>query len=156
MIATADVLDEHGDAAAVCTAPLRSFGGRAAFSGPIATVRCVEDNVLVKQRVAEPGDGRVLVVDGGGSLRVALVGDVVAGLAQENGWAGLVVNGCVRDAAALAGLRLGVVALGSNPRPSRKAGEGELDVPVAFGDVSFRPGDTLYADLDGVVVVAAG
>jgi regulator of ribonuclease activity A len=153
MTATADVLDEHGDDAAVCTAPLRSFGGRSSFSGPIATVRCDEDNVLVKQRVGEPGDGRVLVVDGGGSLRVALVGDVVAGLARDNGWAGLVVNGCVRDVAALAQLDVGVVALGSNPRPSRKAGAGELDVPVSFGEVTFRPGDTLHADLDGVVVV---
>jgi regulator of ribonuclease activity A len=156
MTATADVLDEHGDAAAVCSLPLRSFGGRTTFSGQVATVRCDEDNVLVKQRVGETGDGRVLVVDGGGSLRVALVGDVVAGLARDNGWAGLVLNGCVRDVAALAQLDVGVVALGSNPRPSRKLGAGDLDVPVSFGGVTFRPGDTLYADLDGVVVVAGG
>jgi regulator of ribonuclease activity A len=153
MTATADVLDEHGDDAAVCLLPLRSYGGRTSFSGPIATVRCDEDNVLVKQRVGEPGEGRVLVVDGGGSLRVALVGDIVAGLARDNGWAGLVLNGCVRDVAALAQLDVGVVALGSNPRPSRKLGAGELDVPVSFGRVTFRPGATLYADLDGVVVV---
>jgi regulator of ribonuclease activity A len=153
MTATADVLDEHGDDAAVCLLPLRSYGGRTSFSGPIATVRCDEDNVLVKQRVGEPGEGRVLVVDGGGSLRVALVGDIVAGLARDNGWAGLVLNGCVRDVAALAQLDVGVVALGSNPRPSRKLGAGELDVPVSFGHVTFRPGATLYADLDGVVVV---
>jgi regulator of ribonuclease activity A len=156
MTATADVLDRHGDAAAVCLLPLRSYGGRASFSGPIATVRCDEDNVLVKGRVGEPGEGRVLVVDAGGSLRVALVGDVVAGLARENGWAGVVLNGCVRDVAALAQLDVGVVALGSNPRPSRKLGAGDVDVPVSFGEVTFRPGDTLYADLDGVVVVAAG
>ena len=153
MTATADVLDEHGDDAAVCSLPLRSYGGRTAFSGPVATVRCDEDNVLVKQRVGEPGDGRVLVVDGDGSLRVALVGDIVAGLARDNGWAGLVLNGCVRDVEALGRLDVGVVALGSNPRPSRKDGAGEVDVPVTFGDVTFRPGDLLHADLDGVVML---
>jgi regulator of ribonuclease activity A len=156
MTATADLLDRHGDAAAVCMLPLRSFGGRAAFSGPVATVRCHEDNVVVKRRLGEPGNGRVLVVDGGGSLRVALVGDNVAGLARDNGWAGIVLNACVRDVAALSLLDVGVLALGSNPRPSRKHGAGEVDVPVEFGEVAFNPGDTLYADADGVVVIAAG
>jgi regulator of ribonuclease activity A len=150
---TADLLDRHGDRAAVCLLPLRSFGARRAFAGPIATVRCHEDNVLVKRMVAEPGEGRVLVVDGGGSDRVALVGDAVAGLALANGWAGLVINGCVRDAAALAGLELGVLALGTNPRPSGKTGAGEVDVPVGFGGVTFRPGALLTADEDGVVVL---
>jgi regulator of ribonuclease activity A len=150
---TADVLDAYPDAQ-VCAIQFRSFGARA-FSGPVATVRCHEDNVLLRRRVEEPGDARVLVVDGGGSFRCALLGDAIARLALRNGWAGLVVNGCVRDAATLAGLDVGVKALGTNPRPSRKQGAGGADVPVRFGGVTFRPGATLYADDDGVVVVPA-
>lgn len=154
MSSTADLLDEHPEAQ-VCAAPLRGFGGVRAFGGAIATVRCFEDNVLVKRRVSEPGDGRVLVVDGGGSLRVALVGDMVAGLALEHGWAGLVIHGCVRDSAALASLGLGVAALGTNPRASGKDGAGEIDVPVTFGGVTFTPGAYVAADDDGVVVLPA-
>lgn len=107
----------------------------------------------MKQRVSEPGEGRVLVVDGGGSCRCALVGDNVAGLALANGWAGLVLNACVRDTAALADLPLGILAIGTCPRPSAKTGAGEVDVPVRFGGVEFTPGATLHADGDGVVVV---
>jgi len=151
--ATADVLDDHAGLARVCELELRQFGRVAAFSGEIATIRCHEDNVLVKQRVAEPGAGRVLVVDGGGSRRVALVGDQLAGLARDNGWAGLVVHGCVRDVAALRELEVGIKALGSNPRASAKAGAGEVDVPVRFGSVTFRPGAMLYSDDDGIVVL---
>jgi len=150
---TSDLWDAHADRAIVCELQLRQFGGVTAFSGEIATVRCLEDNVLVKQRVAEPGNGRVLVVDGGGSLRCALVGDNVAGLALENGWAGLVINGCVRDVEALGRLAIGVKALGSNPRPSGKVGTGELDVPVSFGGATFTPGATLHSDADGVLVL---
>jgi regulator of ribonuclease activity A len=156
MTSTADLLDLHGDLAGVCELAFEGFGGRNAFEGTIATVRCFEDNVLLKQRVTEPGQGRVLVVDGGGSRRVALLGDRVAGLAAEHGWAGLVIHGCVRDSAALAGLDLGIAALGTNPRPSSKAGEGEVDVPVTFGGITFRPGDQLACDEDGIVVVPAG
>jgi len=155
MTATADILDEHGEAAAVCAVQLRSFGGHVTFSGPISTVRCHEDNVLVKRRLGEPGAGRVLVVDGGGSRRVALVGDMIAGLARDNGWAGVVINGCVRDVAVLEHMDVGIAALGSTPRPSGKTGEGEVDVAVSFGDISFQPGDTLYADADGIVVLAS-
>ncbi|HUZ80684.1 MAG TPA: ribonuclease E activity regulator RraA, partial [Gaiellaceae bacterium] len=114
MTSTSDLWDAHGDRAIVCELQLRQFGGIRAFSGEIATVRCLEDNMLVKRRVAEPGKGRVLVVDGGGSLRCALVGDNVAGLALESGWAGLVINGCVRDVEALSELAIGVKALGTN------------------------------------------
>lgn len=153
LTSTADVLDQHGDRAAVCQLPLRQFGGRRAFEGSTATVRCFEDNVLLKQRVGEPGEGRVLVVDGGGSLRVALLGDALAGVATANGWAGLAIHGCVRDSVALRGLDIGIAALGTNPRPSAKQGAGELDVPVSFGGVTFRPGAMLYADDDGIVVV---
>ena len=153
MPATADLLDEYGDRAAVCEIEFRQFGGARDFAGEISTVRCYEDNVLVKQRVSEPGYGRVLVVDGKGSLRVALVGDMVAGLARDNGWAGLLIHGAVRDVTSLGELELGVKALGTNPRPSRKTGAGEVDEPVTFGGVTFRPGAVLYSDDDGVVVL---
>jgi regulator of ribonuclease activity A len=153
--ATADLLDEHPDAA-VSTLAFRQFGGLASVDGVIATVRCLEDNVLVKQRVAEPGAGRVLVVDGGGSLRVALVGDNVAGLARDNGWAGLIVHGCVRDSAALRDLSIAIKALGTHPKPSSKSGGGELDVPVTFGGVTFHPGARVVSDDDGIAVLDAG
>ena len=129
------------------------FGGRRRFSGPIRTVACFQDNALVKKVLSEPGNGAVLVVDGGGSLHTALVGDLIAGLAQEHGWAGLVVNGAVRDTEALGALDLGIKALGSNPRKSAKLAAGEVDVPVRFGGATFRPGRHLYSDEDGVVVV---
>ena len=153
MTPTADLADEHGDQARVCELELRQFGAVRSFAGEIATIRCFEDNVLVKQRVSEPGNGLVLVVDAGGSLRCALVGDILAGLARDNGWAGLVVNGAVRDVEALRGLELGIKALGSNPRRSAKNGGGEVDVPVTFGGVTFRPGATLASDDDGIVVL---
>jgi regulator of ribonuclease activity A len=152
---TSDLWDENAATARTCETQLRSFGAVRAFSGPIATVRCHEDNVLVKRRVAEPGEGRVLVVDGGGSLRCALVGDNVAGLALASGWAGLVLNACVRDTVALAELGLGILAVGTNPRPSGKTGEGEVDVVVTFGGCDFVPGDRVYADEDGLVILAA-
>jgi regulator of ribonuclease activity A len=155
MTATSDVIDRYGDRAVVCSLWLRRFGGAPSFEGAVSTLRCFEDNVLLKRRVSEPGEGRVLVVDGGGSKRVALLGDVVAGLAVENGWAGIVVNGCVRDVEALGALPIGIRALGTTPRPSGKAGAGELDVPVTFGDVTFTPGATLYSDADGIVVIPA-
>ena len=153
MTSTSDLLDEHGADAAVCLIQFRSFGARA-FSGAVATVRCVEDNVLLRQRVGEPGAGRVLVVDGGGSMACALLGDNIAAIARGNGWAGIIVNGCVRDSVALDELGLGVKALGTNPRPSRKEGAGETDVPVSFGSVTFEPGAQLWADEDGVVVLS--
>jgi regulator of ribonuclease activity A len=153
---TADVLDEHPVEARVCEIALQQFGGLTAFSGPISTVRCHEDNVVLKRQLGEPGEGRVLVVDGGGSRRVALLGDMVAGLAAGNGWAGVIVNGCVRDSVALRALDVGIKALGTNPRPSGKAGAGEIDVPVEFGGVTFLPGAMLYSDDDGVVVVDLG
>ena len=150
-MSTADVLDAHPDAQ-VCLLQFRSFGARS-FAGPIATVRCFEDNVVLKATVSEPGDGRVLVVDGGGSLRCALLGDNIASIALENGWAGIVMNACVRDSVALVELGLGVKAIGTNPRPSSKGGAGDVDVPVTFGEATFTPGATLYADDDGVVVI---
>ncbi len=153
MIATADILDEHGERAAVCELGLRQFGGVGAFSGLITTIRCYEDNALLRECASRQGAGGVLVVDGGGSLRVALLGDNIAGIARDNGWSGVVINGCVRDVAALRELEIGISALGSNPRRSGKNGGGELDVAVTFGGATFTPGAMLYADDDGIVVL---
>jgi regulator of ribonuclease activity A len=151
-IVTADLYDERGDQLDSCDLQFRQYGGRRTFAGPIATVRCHEDNALLKSVLSEPGEGRVLVVDGGGSLHTALMGDVIAGLAVANGWAGVVINGAVRDVAALRELDLGVKALGSNPRKSGKEGTGERDVPVSFGGATFRPGAELFSDDDGILV----
>jgi regulator of ribonuclease activity A len=150
---TADLYDEHGDALASCDLQLRQFGAVSRFSGPAVTVRCHEDNALVKSVLSEPGAGRVLVVDGGGSLHTALMGDLIAGSAVANGWSGVVIHGAVRDVAVLATLELGIKALGSNPRKSAKTGAGERDVPVSFGNATFGPGDLVHSDDDGVVVL---
>jgi regulator of ribonuclease activity A len=114
-----------------------------------------EDNVLVRAALEQPGEGRVLVIDGGGSRACALAGDQIAALALTNGWAGLVINGCVRDIDAIGRTPLGVKALAANPRKSQKRGEGDRDVPVTFAGVTFEPGDVLFADADGVVVLDA-
>ena len=153
MTSTADILDRHPVEARVCELEFRQFGAVSSFAGPLSTVRCHEDNVVLKRHLGEAGAGRVLVVDGAGSRRVALLGDMVAGLAARNGWAGLVLNACVRDVAALRLLDVGIKALGTNPRPSGKLGAGEIDVPVEFGGITFRPGAMLYSDDDGVVVL---
>lgn len=152
MTATADLYDLHGDALQSLSLQLRSFGGAAQFEGTIRTVRCFQDNALVKHLLQTPGDGAVLVVDGAGSLETALMGDMIAQSAVDAGWSGVVIHGCVRDSVALGQMRLGVKALGTNPRKSGKAGTGELDLPVEFGGVVFRPGARLYADEDGVLV----
>ena len=152
MTSTADLWDAHGDALQSLPLQLRSFGGTPAFAGPVRTVRCFEDNALVKQILASHGAGAVLVVDGGGSLQTALMGDRIAQSAVDAGWAGVLIHGCVRDSIALARMPLGVKALGVNPRRSAKVGVGEVDVTVEFGGVVFRPGARLYADEDGVLV----
>ena len=154
-VVTADLIDRYADALQSCDLQFRQFGGRSRFAGRIRTVRCHQDNVLVRRVLSEPGEGQVLVVDGGGSLHTSLVGDVVAGLGQGNGWVGLVINGAVRDVVALGQLDIGVKALGSNPRKSAKAGTGAVDVPVSFGGVRFEPGAHLYSDEDGIVVADA-
>ena len=151
--ATADLIDAHEHLQS-CDVQFLSFGKSPRFFGAISTVRCRHDNALLKGVLSRPGSGRVLVVDGGGSLHCALVGDVIAGMAESNAWAGIVVHGAVRDTSAMAMLNLGVKALGSNPRRSAKAGAGEVDVPVQFGGVVFTPGHWLYSDEDGIVVSA--
>jgi regulator of ribonuclease activity A len=149
---TADLSDACPDAA-IAEPGLIDFGGTPRFAGPIRTVRCFEDNSHVRAALETPGDGAVLVVDGGGSLRCALLGDRLGALAIANGWAGVIVNGCVRDTAELARMDLGVRALASNPRRSGKGGDGELDVTVSFRGIDFTPGHRLYADLDGILVL---
>lgn len=151
-ISTADLYDERGEELQSVSTQLQNIGGRAQFSGPIRTVRCHHDNALLKSILGTPGDGAVLVVDGGGSLERALVGDIIAGLGVDNGWAGVVVNGVIRDRVALGELPLGVKALGSNPAKSGKTGAGDADVPVSFGGVEFRPGAMLWSDEDGILV----
>ena len=150
--ATADLYDTHGEALRVLAPMFRDFGGLPAFAGPVATLKVYEDNSLVRAALEEPGQGRVLVVDGGGSLRCALVGDNLAALGHKNGWAGIVVYGCIRDAVPIGAIAIGVKAIATNPRKSVKKGEGERDVTLRFADVMIAPGDYLYADVDGVVV----
>jgi regulator of ribonuclease activity A len=151
--ATADLVDDIGPNIRSCDTQFRQFGGRATFAGPIHTVRCFEDNALLKSVLSEPGDGGVLVVDGGASLHCALVGDVIAGLGETNGWAGIIVNGVVRDSAALCSIDIGIKALGTNPRKSTQTGAGERDVEVEFGGITFAPSEIVYSDDDGIVVV---
>lgn len=151
-IATADLYDERGDELDSLALQFHDLGGRTAFDGPIRTVRCHRDNALVKAVLATPGDAAVLVIDGGGSLESALVGDLIAASAVANGWAGLIVHGAIRDRVALGALPIGVKALGSNPRKSAKTGLGETDVPVTIAGVAFVPGRHVWADADGILV----
>ncbi|MDQ1172026.1 regulator of ribonuclease activity A [Microbacterium testaceum] len=151
-IATADLYDDRGDELDSLSLPMIDLGGHVAFDGAVRTVRCHRDNALVKQVLATPGAGAVLVIDGGGSLESALVGDLIAASAVENGWAGVIVNGAIRDRVAMAALPLGVKTLGSNPRKSAKDGVGEVDVPVTIAGVVFTPGRHVWADADGVLV----
>ncbi|MCS3804124.1 regulator of ribonuclease activity A [Chromobacterium alkanivorans] len=149
---TADLCDQFDEQLQVLTPSLQRYGGQARFFGRIETLKLFEDNSLLREALSQNGSGKVLVVDGGGSLRCALLGDQLGVLAVANGWAGLVINGCVRDSAALNKLALGVRALGVHPRKSVKRGEGQRNLSVEFGQVRFSPGHWLYADEDGVVV----
>lgn len=152
MKGTADYCDEHGETLQVGEPIFQMFGGRRAFAGPVSTVRCFEDNSSLKEAVESPGAGRVLVVDGGGSRRRALFGGNLGNAAVKNGWTGVIIYGCIRDSAELGLLDFGIRALGTMPLRSEKRGEGERDIPVRFAGVTFRPGDHVYVDEDGVVV----
>jgi regulator of ribonuclease activity A len=149
---TADLYDQHTEYIRVCEPIFGDYGGVVRFAGAVATVKCFEDNTQVKAALAEPGEGRVLAVDAGGSLRCAMLGDLIAASAVGNGWAGVLMHGCIRDSAEIAGMALGVKALGTVPRKSERRGEGQRDIPVAFAGVTFSPGDWVYCDEDGVVV----
>lgn len=152
MRATTDLYDDFEGSCKTCAMQFRDFGARQRFHGPIRTVECFEDNVVFRQLLNEPGDGAVIVVDGQGSTARALMGDMLAARAASNGWAGVIINGVIRDSAEIAGIDLGVKALGVNPAKSAKKGAGRIDVPVEFGGVTFRPGDWIYCDEDGVLV----
>ncbi len=151
-LATADLYDQYGEALQIAAPIFRDYGGDLAFEGSVVTLKVFEDNSLVRSTLDEPGDGRVLVVDGGGSLRCALVGDMLAERGRKNGWAGIVVYGCVRDAAVLSQMAIGIKALATNPRKSVKKGEGERDATLRFAELVVEPGQYLYADRDGVVI----
>lgn len=156
---TCDLCDAHkGDSSGafrVLPPVYRAFGARAAFAGPVSTVQCLDDNTSVKQAVESPGLGRVLVVDGGASLRRALVGGNLAAAAARNGWAGLVVDGCVRDRAELDTTDIGIRALALMPLPTERRQPGRVDLPVCIQGVWVRPGDWLVADDDGIVLLPA-
>ncbi len=149
---TPDICDDFSDQLQVLEPLFREFGGKEKFSGEIVTIKCFEDNSLVKQTLGTEGHGKVLVVDGGGSLRCALLGDLLGAMAVENGWQGILVNGCVRDVEILKGMGLGVRALNCYPRKSEKRGEGQLNAGIRFAGVGFEPGQYLYADENGIVV----
>ena len=151
---TADLCDAHSDKLSIVAPMFVQFGARVAFAGQIRTVKVFEDNALVRQTLSTPGNGNVLVVDGGGSLRCALVGDQLALLAQQNNWSGVIVYGCVRDSVAMSKMDVGIRALNTHPLRSLRKGIGDIDIPVAFGGVRFVPGHSLYADADGIIVAA--
>ena len=154
MKATTDLFDEFEDEVQTCSTQFRDFGTVRRFSGPVRTVRCYRDNQLFRALLDEQGDGAVVVVDGGGALESALMGDIIASKGITNGWAGCVIYGAVRDSAELANLAFGIKALGTNPAKSSKKGEGAVDVPVEFGGVRFEPGLWVYCDEDGVLVAS--
>lgn len=151
---TPDLCDQYPDLVRVLEPMLRSYGGRKQFSGAIVTVKCFEDNSCVKQLVGTPGEDRVLVVDGGGSMRRACLGDMLAEKASSNGWSGIIIYGCIRDVDEIMATDIGVQALGVHPVKTEKKDIGEINIPVTFGGLTFVPGEYLYADNNGVVVSA--
>lgn len=149
---TPDLCDLYPSLVRVAEPLFGNFGGRSSFGGEVVTIRCFEDNSLVKDNAGKPGHGKVMVVDGGGSVRKALLGDLIAETAQKNGWEGLIIFGAVRDVDAIAALDLGVKALASIPLKTERKGAGELNVPVTFAGVTFSPGEYVYADNTGIIV----
>ncbi len=151
-IPTADLVDIIGDDAVSCDTQFQNLGGAIDFHGTITTVKCFQDNALLKSILSENNPGGVLVIDGDASVHTALVGDIIAGLGKDHGWTGVVVNGAIRDSAVIGEMDFGCKALGTNPRKSSKTGAGDRDVVVSFGGVDFIPGHYLYADSDGIVI----
>lgn len=149
-----DLCDAHADKIQVAEPMFADFGGTLAFGGPIHTLKVFEDNTFVRSELETDGQGRVLVVDGGGSLRCALLGGNLAKLAEDNNWAGVVVYGCVRDVEEIEACQVGVKAMAPHPMKSRKQNVGEVGLTVHFAGVVFRPGDWLYADADGLITAS--
>lgn len=152
MFKTADLCDDHSDSLSIAQPLFQDYGKNISFSGQVSTVKCFEDNSLVRKQLEQDGHGRVLVVDGGGSTRCAMVGDILAQMGADNGWSGIIVYGCIRDSGVIATISIGVKAIGTLPLKSVKKGEGEIDVTVHFADVDFIPGDFVYADEDGIIL----
>lgn len=148
---TPDICDAYSQHLQVLEPLFTEFGGKDKFSGEIVTIKCFEDNSLVKQTLGAAGHGKVLVVDGGGSLRCALLGDLLGAMAVKNGWQGVLINGCVRDVEILKSLDIGVRAINSHPLKSEKRNEGQLNPAIGFAGVSFKPGHYLYADENGII-----
>lgn len=154
-LSTPDLCDAYADEVQVVTGLCwYSYGGKSAFGGQIQTVKCFEDNSRVKEILGEAGRGRVLIVDGGGSMRHALLGDQLAAMAAEKGWSGVIIHGGCRDVEILPGIDLGVLALGPVPMRSVRRGEGQVGLPVSFGHVQFNPGHWVYADVNGIIAAA--
>ena len=153
-IVTPDLCDAYPELVRIVEPLFNNYGGRKAFGGEILTIKCHEDNSLVKEHVGNPGNGRVMVVDGGGSLRCALLGDMLAAKAVENGWAGIIIYGCIRDVDDIGTMDLGVQALRTIPIKSNRQGRGDLNIPVTFGGVTFNPGEFVYADNNGIIVAS--
>ncbi|MFO1379240.1 MAG: ribonuclease E activity regulator RraA [Chitinivorax sp.] len=151
---TPDLCDENEGKVKVATPMFQAYGGKTRFHGQIQTVKVFEDNVFVRDLLSEPGTGKVLVVDGGGSLRCALVGDLIAAMAQKNGWEGIIVYGCIRDSGVINGIDIGVRALNTNPLKSIKQGAGYKNIPVTFAGITFEPGEFVYVDEDGIITSA--
>lgn len=151
-IVTPDLCDEYPDLVQVVEPMFNNYGAKESFGGEIVTVKCFEDNSVVKEQVGTPGHGKVMVVDGGASMRAALLGDMLAEKAAENGWEGIIVYGCIRDVDVIAETELGVQALSTHPMKTDKRGLGDLNVPVTFGGVTFKPGNFVYADNNGIIV----
>lgn len=150
--ATADLYDEHGDELQVALPVFNNYGARLKFHGQIATIKCHEDNTLVRESLEQDGDGKVLVVDGGESMRCALVGDMLADLGKQNNWQGIIVSGCIRDSAVIKNIDIGVKAIASNPKKSVKKGAGDMNIVINFAGIAFTPGHYVYSDEDGIVV----
>ncbi len=150
--ATADLYDKYEDQLQIATPIFNDYGGNIQFSGPASTVKVFADNSLVRAALEEAGDGRVLVVDGGGSLNCALLGDMLADLGFKNGWVGVIVYGCIRDSAVIANMKIGVKALNTNPKKVSNVVRVNVNVSVSFADVTIAPGNYIYADVDGIVI----
>ncbi len=148
----ADLYDDHGDISQTCSTQFQDYGAIRRFSGPIRTVQCYRDNQLFRALLDEPGHGAVVVVDGGGSLESALMGDLIAAKGLKNGWAGVVIRGAIRDSVAIGKMNFGTKALGVNAAKSSKAGVGTVDGVIEFGGVRFEPGHWIYCDEDGILV----
>ena len=151
-LATADISDQHPGEVQIADPGFRDYGGIPAFAGLISTVRCQDDNSKVREALEEEGNGRVLVVDGSASMQCALLGDLLAAMAHEHHWAGVIVNGCIRDSAVIATIQIGVKALATNPLKSVKRDVGDREIPIRFSGIDFTPGHWVCADPDGILV----